>query len=135
MSSGNSEAGNPETHNLGPLDDLVDGETRVFEDVGDYGIVVCNVQGELYALEDNCSHADTPLSEGRLRGWHVTCPLHGASFDIRDGSHGGPPAWEGVPCYKVTRVEGEVVVSLEPTDDDDSGNDGFGNVGGMFKTR
>lgn len=127
----------PESHNLGPLDDLVDGESRAFEDVGEYGIVVCNVQGVIYALEDNCSHADTPLSEGRLRGWNITCPLHGASFDIRDGSHGGPPAWEGVPCYQVARVDGEVVVTLEAagSDDDDDGGDGMGNVGGMFKTR
>jgi len=125
---------NPESHNLGPLDDLVDGESRAFEHVGDYGIVVCNVQGEIYALEDNCSHADTPLSEGRLRGWHITCPLHGASFDVRDGSHGGPPAWEGVPCYKVERVEGEVVVTLESPSADD-GSDGYGDVGGMFHTR
>ncbi len=108
-----------EAHNLGTLDDLVDGESRSFEDIGEYGIVVCNVQGELYALEDNCSHADTPLSEGRLRGWHITCPLHGASFDIRDGSHGGPPAWEGVPCYKVARVDGEVIVDLAGAADDD----------------
>lgn len=124
-----------EQHNLGALEDLVDGESRVFEDIGDYGIVVCNVQGELYALEDNCSHADTPLSEGRLRGWHITCPLHGASFDIRDGSHGGPPAWEGVPCYKVARVDGEVVVTLAGPEADDEESDGYGDVGGMFKTR
>ena len=108
----------------------------MFEDVGDYGIVVCNVQGEIYALEDNCSHADTPLSEGRLRGWHITCPLHGASFDIRDGSHGGPPAWEGVPCYKVARGSTAKLSSrsnLRAGDDNDG--DGYGNVGGMFKTR
>ncbi len=55
------------SHELGNLDDLEEGEMRVFEDIGDYGIVVCRVNGELYALEDNCSHADTPLSEGRLR--------------------------------------------------------------------
>lgn len=125
----------PESHNLGSLDDLVDGEQRAFEDIGEYGIVVCNVQGEIYALEDNCSHADTPLSEGRLRGWHITCPLHGASFDIRDGSHGGPPAWEGVPCYRVERVDGEVVVHLGEASDDDEPKDGFGEVGGMFRTR
>jgi len=124
-----------EVHNLGPLDDLDDGESRSFEDLGEYGIVVCKVQGEIYALEDNCSHADTPLSEGRLRGWNITCPLHGASFDVRDGSHGGPPAWEGVACYKVERVEGEVVVSLESPPADKDATDGMGNVGGMFKTR
>ena len=52
-----------ESHELGNLDDLEEGEMRVFEDFGDYGIVVCRVNGELYALEDNCSHADTPLSD------------------------------------------------------------------------
>ncbi|GIS33789.1 MAG: hypothetical protein Ct9H90mP5_02380 [Acidimicrobiaceae bacterium] len=70
------------SHELGNLDDLEEGEMRVFEDIGDYGIVVCRVNGELYALEDNCSHADTPLSEGRLRSHNLTCPLHGTSFDV-----------------------------------------------------
>jgi hypothetical protein len=84
------------THNLGRLDDLVDGESRSFEDIDEQGLVVCNVQGQIYALADDCSHADAPLSEGRLRGWHITCP----------------PAWEGVPCYQSERVEGEVVVNL-----------------------
>ena len=120
-----------EAHNLGALDDLVDGESRAFEDIGDYGIVVCNVQGELYALEDNCSHADTPLSEGRLRGWHITCPLHGASFDIRDGSHGGPPAWEGVPCFKVERIDGEVIVDLGGSQDGDAGDNDAGGPGAV----
>ena len=86
-----------ESHELGNLDDLEEGEMRVFEDFGDYGIVVCRVNGELYALEDNCSHADTPLSEGRLRSHNLTCPLHGTSFDVRTGEHSGPPAYEGVP--------------------------------------
>ena len=67
---------NDNSHELGNLEDLEEGGMRVFEDIGDYGIVVCRVNGELYALEDNCSHADTPLSEGRLRSHNLTCPLH-----------------------------------------------------------
>ena len=63
-----------DAHQLGDLDDLKDGDLQVFEDIGDYGIVVCRVNGELFCLEDNCSHADTPLSEGRLRGYQLTCP-------------------------------------------------------------
>ena len=86
---------------LGDLSDLSDGQMRCFADVGDHGVVVCRVAGTLHALDDNCSHADTPLSEGRLRGTQITCPLHGAAFDVRDGSHSGPPAWEGVPCHRV----------------------------------
>ena len=90
---------------LGDLSDLPDGQMRCFADVGEYGVVVCRVAGTLHALDDNCSHADTPLSEGRLRGTSITCPLHGAAFDVRDGSHSGPPAWEGVPCHRVEEDE------------------------------
>ena len=106
---------------------------RVFEDIGDYGIVVCRVNGELYALEDNCSHADTPLSEGRLRSHNLTCPLHGTSFDVRTGEHSGPPAYEGVPCFKV-EVDGGVAVAL-PLNNKANNDDGYGGIGGMFQTR
>ena len=101
-----------DSHVLGDLTDLEDGEMRCFEDIGPDGIVVCRAAGGLYALDDKCSHADTPLSEGRLRGFGLTCPLHGASFDVRDGSHSGPPAWEGVPCHEVTESDGVAVVVL-----------------------
>ena len=98
--------------NLGSLDDLVDGEIRAVAGPNDHGVVVCNVAGIIYAIEDNCGHADAPLSHGRLRGWHLTCPLHNASFDIRDGSHSGPPARRNVPCYRVERIDGEVWVTV-----------------------
>jgi 3-phenylpropionate/trans-cinnamate dioxygenase ferredoxin component len=104
---------------LGDLSDLSDGELRCFEDIGPDGIVVCRAGGQLYALADNCSHADTPLSEGRLRHFALTCPLHGASFDVRDGSHSGPPAWEGVPCHVVTEVDGVASVMLRGQDTPD----------------
>ena len=97
---------------LGDLSDLADGQLRCFEQIGPDGIVVCRVSGELFALDDNCSHADTPLSEGRLRGHGLTCPLHGASFDVRDGTHSGPPAWEGVACHPIEEVDGVAVVVL-----------------------
>ena len=125
----------PDQHVLGNLDDLADGQMRVFEDAGDYGLVVCRVNGTLYALEDNCSHADTPLSEGRLRGHNLTCPLHGTSFDVRTGEHSGPPAYTGVACYRVDVEDGTAVAIPTRGADDDSDSDGFGNVGGMFRTR
>lgn len=110
---------------LGDLAELADGELRCFENVGRNGIVVCRVAGQLYALDDNCSHADTPLSEGRLRGYGLTCPLHGASFDVRDGSQSGPPAWEGVACHRVDEVDGVavVVIGARPSRDDGTAPD------------
>jgi 3-phenylpropionate/trans-cinnamate dioxygenase ferredoxin subunit len=100
---------------LGDLSDLADGDMREFADLGEYGIVVCRVAGRLYAVEDHCSHADTPLSDGALRGAILVCPLHGAQFDVRDGTHQGPPAWEGVACYAVTEDESGVTVDLRPS--------------------
>lgn len=117
---------------LGDLSDLADGDLRVFEDVGDYGIVVCRVNGQLHAIEDNCSHADTPLSEGRLRGAMLVCPLHGAQFDVRDGSHQGPPAWEGVACYPLTEVDRAVSVDLSPPHAERSQNR---DVGSRLRSR
>jgi 3-phenylpropionate/trans-cinnamate dioxygenase ferredoxin subunit len=108
---------------LGDLSDLGDGQLRCFEHVGRDGVVVCRVAGTLYALDDNCSHADTPLSEGRLRGYSLTCPLHGASFDVRDGSHSGPPAWEGVASHAVEEVDGVAVVVMGSGADRDPGPD------------
>ena len=60
---------------LGDLSGLADGELRCFDDIGRDGIVVCRAAGQLYALADNCSHADTPLSEGRLRGFGHDLPV------------------------------------------------------------
>ena len=121
----------PDRVELGDLADLADGQLRCFEEVGPYGIVVCRVGGKLYALDDNCSHAETPLSEGRLRGYALTCPLHGASFDVRDGSHSGPPAWEGVPCHAVEEADGDAVVTVGGRGRDGGGDD----IGGRLRTR
>lgn len=76
------------------FDDLTDGRMRRVDGLGDHGVVVCRVNGQLFAVDDNCTHRDARLSEGRLRGHTLTCPLHGAQFDVRTGEHKGSPA----PC-------------------------------------
>ncbi|MCS5683913.1 MAG: Rieske 2Fe-2S domain-containing protein [Acidimicrobiales bacterium] len=117
--------GSGETVSLGDLRDLLDGQMRCFEDLGENGVLVCRVAGRLHAVDDNCSHADSPLSEGRLRGHTLTCALHGAQFDVRDGSHAGPPAWEGLACYRIEETDGGVVVHLGSTRRDDDAQEGF----------
>jgi 3-phenylpropionate/trans-cinnamate dioxygenase ferredoxin subunit len=105
-----------ETVELGDLGDLGDGELRAFEGIGPSGIVVCRVGGALHAIDDRCSHADTPLRDGRLRGAVLTCPMHGAQFDVRDGSHLGPPAYTGVRCHRVEEASTGAIVHLSPAD-------------------
>jgi 3-phenylpropionate/trans-cinnamate dioxygenase ferredoxin component len=99
---------------LGDLSGLRDGQMRVFPDIGRNGMIVCRVGGQLHALEDNCSHRDARLSEGRLRGALITCPLHGAQFNVRDGQHQGPPASVPIASFLVTEQGGTAVVHLSP---------------------
>ena len=76
------------------------GETRVV-DHEDLSILLCNVDGELYAVENLCSHAQVPLADGDLRGCEIECIYHGATFDVRDGSPLAPPAVRPIRTFKV----------------------------------
>jgi len=69
-------------------------------------IALFNVDGEYYAIDDECSHAGGSLSEGLLDGHTVTCPLHAAEFDVKTGQVVSEPADENVKSYKVF-VDGE----------------------------
>ena len=71
-------------------------------------VALFNVGGTLYAISDTCTHAGGPLSEGEVDGTVVTCPLHGATFDLTTGSVTGPPAGSAVMSYQV-RVEGDEI--------------------------
>ena len=87
------------------LSDMPPGTCR-HVDAGGRAVAVFNVGGTIYAIGGTCTHEDGPLGEGELDGTVVTCPWHGAQFDVRTGHVVGPPAAENVPAYKVV-VEGE----------------------------
>jgi nitrite reductase/ring-hydroxylating ferredoxin subunit len=75
-------------------------------------IVICHTKEGVYALDNVCSHAHARMCEGRLRATRIVCPLHGASFDIRDGKVLGPPATEPLPIFQVRVVDGTVEVAV-----------------------
>lgn len=74
--------------------------------IGQKTIAVFNSGGEFFAIDDTCTHAGGPLSEGELNGKVVTCPWHGAIFDITTGAPLDSTAPEALNSYKVV-VEGE----------------------------
>src|SRR3546814_5190862 len=86
--------------------ELLPGETAVAWD-GDTPIIVFNVDGDFYALEDRCSHEDFELSAGDFDGGDATieCTLHGAKFDVRDGRALCAPAYAPVAKFPVKRSE------------------------------
>lgn len=69
-------------------------------------VLVCNVDGAFYAIEDVCTHDGAPLDQGTLEGHRIVCPRHGANFDVRTGEALTLPAILPVPAYRV-RVSGE----------------------------
>ncbi len=93
-------------------EELPVGRTRCF-DLGEHQVLLCHTKEGFFAVHNICSHAYARLDEGRLRGTRVICPLHGASFDVRDGSVKGPPAYEGIRSYPVRVTDGRVEVALD----------------------
>jgi len=83
-------------------------------EIDDESIAIFNVDGDLYAIGDTCSHEEASLSEGDVYGTCVECPLHGAEFDLKTGYPRTLPAVVPVPTYAV-KVEGDdVLVDSEP---------------------
>jgi nitrite reductase/ring-hydroxylating ferredoxin subunit len=70
------------------------------------------VDGTCYALSDTCTHKGGPLSKGRVEGATVTCPWHGAKFDIRTGAVQGPPARMGVKSYPVRITGSDIEIEV-----------------------
>jgi 3-phenylpropionate/trans-cinnamate dioxygenase ferredoxin subunit len=81
---------------------LPPGEAKIVH-AGAISVGVYNVDGELYAIEDRCSHDDGPLAEGdwRPEDLVVVCPRHGSEFDLRTGRPLSLPAFEPVATFPV----------------------------------
>jgi len=80
------------------------GEAKCVEVAGKK-IALFNLEGTFYAIDDTCTHRGGPLSEGEVSGEEVTCPWHGAIYNIKTGEALGPRAPRGVARYAV-RVQG-----------------------------
>ncbi len=69
-------------------------------------VLLCNVAGEIYAIEDVCTHDGGELDQGELEDCRIRCPRHGALFDVRTGQALTLPAIMPVPTYEV-RIDGD----------------------------
>ncbi len=84
--------------------DLAPGEASCVEVAGKT-IALFNLDGTFYAIDNACTHRGGPLSEGEISGGEVTCPWHGAVYNIKTGAVLASPAPRGVQAYAV-RVQG-----------------------------
>lgn len=76
-------------------------------------IALFRIEGQIYATDDICSHAEASLSEGEIEGGQVICPLHGARFDIKTGRALTMPAVAPIDTYEVRVENGEIYVKVE----------------------
>lgn len=75
-------------------------------------VLVCQVEGQYYAVHAQCPHARQSLASGRLRGHEIVCPLHGARFDVRTGACTAGPAQQPIQRFPVTLEGGKVCVAV-----------------------
>ena len=87
--------------------DIEAGKCNQFLIEGHDVLVAQTKGGDFYVVENLCPHANAKMEGARIRGNHIMCPLHGARFDMRDGSH-GPPAFSPMKVYEA-RVNGDAV--------------------------
>jgi 3-phenylpropionate/trans-cinnamate dioxygenase ferredoxin component len=93
------------------LDEVGEGEMYPIEVDGE-PVCLTRLEGTIYAFTDNCTHISGPLNEGDLEGCVVTCPWHGAQFDVRNGKVVRGPARQDLYTYPVKVEDNAIFISL-----------------------
>ena len=96
-------------HRVAKVSEVAPGTTRRVV-VDSLEILLCNVEGKIYAIEDVCTHDGGPLDQGELEGDRVVCPRHGATFDVRTGEALTLPAVLPVMSFAVSVEADDIFV-------------------------
>ncbi|MEY3979399.1 MAG: hypothetical protein RLZZ375_828 [Pseudomonadota bacterium] len=81
-------------------------------DINEKSIALYQVEGEIYATDNICTHGNARLCDGFLEGHEIECPLHQGKFDIRNGKAMCAPLTEDIRIYPVKIENGRVLVEL-----------------------
>lgn len=101
-------------HHVCALADLPSGEAKRID--SEPAVSVFNVDGELFALADLCTHGDASMADGYIEDdCTVECPLHSARFCLRTGKALSQPAYIDLATFPVAVEDGEIYVMVEPT--------------------
>ena len=92
------------------LADLDDGTTKLVGVAGT-DVLLCHDEGEVYAIENRCSHLEEPLACGKVKWGWIACPAHGARFDLATGEAMNPPATAPIRTFPVRVVDGMIEVA------------------------
>ncbi len=75
-------------------------------------IALFNLDGDIFAVDNTCTHSGGPLAEGDIESDRVTCPWHGSIFNIKTGGVLGPPALEGMATYGVRATGDDIEIDV-----------------------
>ncbi len=87
--------------------ELKSGEAKLIE-INGREIALFNCEGKYYAVDNDCTHVGGPLCDGEVCGTTVTCPWHGAEFDLKSGQALAPAAEKDINTYNV-HVDGDII--------------------------
>lgn len=93
------------------LDELPDNGQKLVR-IGEKSILLVKSDGQIFAVENRCTHDNEQLIGGLVRKCSIVCPYHGARFRLSDGRPFGPPAFEALQTFPVRLTDEEVFVSL-----------------------
>ncbi|MEZ2389385.1 bifunctional 3-phenylpropionate/cinnamic acid dioxygenase ferredoxin subunit [bacterium RCC_150] len=96
-------------HSACPLSALAPGEAIRLETSPPIAVFHTE-EGELFALDDTCTHQDASLTDGWVEDCWVECPLHASKFNLRTGAADAPPAKLPVRVHEVVVVDGQIMV-------------------------
>lgn len=92
--------------------DLPPGASKAVH-IDGHSILVGNSAGAFFAVQNRCTHQDSPLEGGRIRNGLIACPLHGVMFDVKTGCGRGQMGRVPLRTYAVQVVDGQILVSVD----------------------
>ena len=93
------------------LSEIPNGSIKKFE-INDEEITICNINNQIFAINNNCSHDEASLQEGFIDGYEIECPMHGAKFDIRTGEVTCLPAVSPIKTYNIKINNGAIELEI-----------------------
>ncbi len=93
------------------LEDLPAG-AKIIVQANDIEIVLCNTRDTIFAVQNLCSHAHEKLDCGKMKNGWISCPVHGARFDLESGQPMNPPATMPIRTYQVRVVDDMIEVAV-----------------------
>ena len=96
---------------IASLDDIKQNSNRAF-DVAGRSVLICHTASGVYAVENLCSHQASPLEGGKVKAHYLFCPLHGARFDMRDGSTKGKLTQTSIATFETRVLDGMIEIKI-----------------------